>query len=600
MVKSSLLIPPSGNFKGFVGFDSNPLRCPPNKLTHPSTNSLIDSNGFAGQRLGFSVETKIDLTEADNPATCFYHPKYDLTVFAVGTKLKYYDWTDQVVYDTGVTLTDGTVTRFDEYAGDIYLTNVTDGVTRIVFGRLNDAAADSGDADVTIDTDMAARLSVFGLTNDTLRIKGTNEGYASLVIATGVVTLDTTLSQSYADNSICLVVHPLTSLEKSSKVFFWKERMGLIGSEIAGNADQPNSSVYFNKFAGPATLEDIVVFSSGTGGSTIEIIGHLGSIKNVVPAKDFLYAFNETQGHSAAASDVITSGSGIGGTPFDIHDENSGCLNEDCAAIVGNNEIIYVTNDQRIMRSQIRKDTGATTPSPDEEFDVDIRDDLKDMDADQTGARVVHHKGRRRTICQIKRVGQWYWYIFDHNITNDRGEKGAWQPPQQVLSASDFFERKGVLYATDESDDTVYSVNTSFDDDGLPISSKIATGDFNVGSSTMKFAYLQGEISQASEINLQSFVTNNLGGRIAGSLKKILGSAYTYSEGHGVGADSVGGAGVEAETILTASWDKEFDIFPSEANRVQIVASNDMGGFYSVSLYVIDGIQHSKSFSKSI
>ncbi len=566
---------------------------------------MIDTNGKATQRFGYAEETDIDLGVPGKPATSFYLAKYDITVFALGTKLKYFDWNTRLVYDTGVALTTGTLTRGDAFMGDFYGTNTTDGLRRIVFGRLNDAAATLGDATFTIDSDMAARLSVFGLTSGNIIIQGTTEAYASLVVATGVVTHSTTLSKSYADNAVCIRVHDISSgREKASKVFFWKNRMGLIGSQVADNADQPNATEYFGKFATALNLEDIIDFTYGAGGSTRELVGNSGRVTNAVPAKDFLYSFNEQQGYSAAAAEVIISGTGIGQTTPDLRDENNGCLNEDCACVAGGNQIDYITSDKRIMRQRISTDTGAAISYPDDSFDLPIREHLKNMDKNQTGARSVYHRAKRRSIHQIKIMGQWYWFIHDDSLqiihSDGTVTNGAWQPPQQVLFAQDFFERNGVLYATDGTDDTVYSIGTTFDDNLNPVSWTFATGNSSVGNSSMKKARLQGEISQAAIIKLQSFVTNRTGGRQSGSQKIIDGSTFSYSEEHGIGADAIGDSGVEQETIATADWEIEFDIYPSEANRVQLIATNDNGGYCSISQYLLEGTQSSHSSSNSL
>jgi len=569
---------------------------------------MIQTNGWAGQRMGYALED-IDLG-TDLPSTSFYLEQYDVTIFASGTTVKYYDWDKDEVIDTGITLTTGTVTRMDSYAGDVYLTNTTDGARRIVFGRLNAAGA-LGAATVTIDTDMAARLSEFSITTGNLRIRGTNEAFASLVIATGVVTLSGTLSAGYSNDDLCIVVSDISGgsgVQKASKLFFWKERMGMFGSTLATDSTRPDSTVFFGKFAtledsGTGGLENIINFTFGAGGSVKEVVGWYGRVTNVVPAKDYLYIYKTDKGYSASAANVVISGTGIGTTTPDLRDENNGCLNEDAACNVGGNEIVRITSNNRIIRDKISTDTGAAVVFPDESFDLPIREDLKNMDKDQTGAMAVYHKAKRRAYCQIKISGQWYWYIYDYSVPVNRGGQvfyGAWQPPQQVIQASSFFERKGVLYATDASDDSIYSIGTTFDDNGQEVSCIIATGQFDVGSAMMNKAVLNGEISQAAIIRLQSSVTNNLGGEQKGTEKLINGSSYSYTAAHGVGADPVGGSGVVAERVATASWQKDFDIYPSEANTVQLTAKNDNGGYFSVGAFSLSGTQSVSSFSNSL
>lgn len=61
---------------------------------------------------------------------------------------------------TGLTLTDGTICRDDWFEGDLYITNTTDGLRGLVFGELKGAAT-LGDAVISVDPDMDARLTVF-------------------------------------------------------------------------------------------------------------------------------------------------------------------------------------------------------------------------------------------------------------------------------------------------------------------------------------------------------------------------------------------------------------------------------------------------------
>ena len=589
---------------GFKGYQSDPKEFSPSLLSSPSVNCMVDTSGNCGQRLGFQTETLIDLTNPNNPATCFYLDEYDITVFATGTKVKYYDWTDQKVYDTGLTLTTGTQTRFDAYTGDVYLMNTTDGLRRLVFFRLNGAVS-AGASSITIDADGAARLQVFSVTSGSLVIQGTSEAFTNAAMphvsvlgtanngagliriqatghhlltgdsvtisdvvgtteangtwtvtfvdsthfdlqgstftnayvsngtivwdySSGKMHLNTTASKSYADNAVGLVVSDISSgREKASKVIFWKERMILAGSNQTTNADAPNANLFFSEFSAALNLERITTFNVGTGGSVTELIGAYGRITNVVGAKDYLYTFKTHQAFSCAASAVVTDSSkaNYGQTPSDLRDENNGCLNEDSACVVGDNEIAYITSDKRILRIKISTASGAAVLFPDESFDIPMRKDLDKMDADQTGARAFYHKGKHRAYFQVKLTGQWFWLIYDTTI-------GTWQPPQSVLFARDFFERAGTMYATDGSDDTVYSIGTTFDDDGNPIVCTMATCDFSVGSVILTKAVLQGEISQAAIVNLQSVITTDKAGIMAGSLKPIDGSTYTYSSQH--------------------------------------------------------------------
>jgi hypothetical protein len=559
---------PSKAWAGFRGYKADPNNAGPEYLSQPSLNCLINENGIAETRMGIE-DTGWDLNQANKPSKAIYIPTYDVTFFALGTKLKYVDHNAaNAVVDTGLTLTTGTVTRFAYNRGDLYLSNTTDGLKRIVLGRLNDASATSGDATVTIDVDMAARLTVFGNTSGDLRISGTNEAFSSLVVSTGVVTLSGTLSASYTDNKFCIFVHDISSThEKASKIVFWKERMHLMGFPSATDVDQPNNTVVTGQFVvgqtGATTIEKIIDFTYGTGGSTKIPLGDGGSQTNMLKAKDYIYFFKETESYVAGVADVTTSGAAIGETIPQLRDENFGCQNEDCAASMGNGEIAYLTRDRRIMRIKISTVTGAAVVYPDESFDLDMRYILRLMDDDQTGSLVFYHKGKRRLHVQVKVQGQWLTLIYDNNLSG-----GAWQPPITGWYFSDYFERKGVLYACDGTDDTVYRLYSTLNDNGAFIECYIASAIFDIDDASLKTFNVKGSITQQTTINLKTPVN-----AATTPIKTIAGKDYSYGTGAALNSFILGGTVLNGggNVADTARYRKNFDSFPVDGNSVQMI-----------------------------
>lgn len=593
----------------FQGYKSDPVNAGAEFLSQPCENMMITENGAAAQRLGYQSEFSIGVS--NKTATCLYVSTYDVVFFALGTKVYYYNFNDDTSYDTGLTLTTGTTTRMWEWFGMVFLSNTTDGLRMITIGRLNDASATAGDANVTIDLEMGGKLTAFNsitaIGSSSLRINGIDEPMTSIATSTGVVTLDGTLSQSYEDNTVCIVTADISSgREKASKGMVWKSRFHLFGYPSVSNADSPNNTVIAGDFVigstGATGIEGILTFG-GSAGSTKINVPYGGKVTNVLAAKEFIYFFTENSVFGTASSDVADSGSSIGLTIPNIKDELHGCINEDCATIMGNNAMTYVSPDKRIMRIPIDTYTGAVVSKPEEDFDVDIRGHLKNMDKDQTGARVFHYRGGRQTIYQLKIAGQWKWFIYDQNIIRQSGSnvfQGAWQPPQNITPATDFFERDGVLYGTDTSTDTVYSYFTVFTDNLVPIQATFATGELSVGQAMMKKAQLWGDVNQPSQVNIKCYVWNNIAGKRSGTAKVVNGSSFSYSEGQSVGAVPVGGAGAVGATTQTAKWRKDFEIFPSEATRVQLTAENFQdGGWFSISGFNLTGTQSPDSFSYS-
>jgi len=585
------------------GYKSDKVNCPPDYISSPSQNVLVNESGKVESRLGYTKEFNIGVT--GKSARPFYHSSYKIAFFALGTKVYYRNFTTLETFDTGITLTEGTVTRFDEILGDVYFSNTTDGIYRIMVSRVNGAVT-TGDPTITLDASGAARLSAFGDTSGDIRIDGVDEAYASLDIATGILTLTGTASQGYADNAVAIFIDRYASLVDASKILFFKARMHLMGFPNTTNADAPKNSVITGQFIinNIQEIEKIVDFTFGTGGSTRITVSGGGEVTNILGVSDHIYFFTQGRVFATAASSILTAGTTIGFTIPDEKDNLHGCLNEDSATVMGNSSLTYITNDKRFMEIPIDTESGAALASPQEDYDVDIREILKDMDDTQENAFVYHYRGGRQTIYQIKVKGQYIWMIRDHNIIRPMGSgfvRGAWQPPQYIVPVSALFEdSNGVLYGTDSSNDAVYSFFTSFTDDQSGFEQIIATGEFNVGDAMVIEAQLQGEVNQPSKINMLCYVTNETSGRRSGSPKIIDGANYSYADDNSVGAVMVGG-GQGGETTLIAKWKRSFGVFPSQATRAQLIIKNDEeGGYMSVSAYQLDGTQSPNSFSKNL
>lgn len=565
------------------GYTSDATNALPTQLAPPSVNTVIDENGVAACRLGYE-SLDIDLGTANKPATSYYLKDYDLTFFASGTKLKYYDWTADALVDTGITLTTGTTTRFAEYAGDLYLTNQTDGLRRIVVMRLNGAVLAAASS-IIVDTDGAARLSVFSITSGNLLVNGTNEAFNAVTVATGTIGMTVPANtHAYADNTIAVYIHDISSgREKGSKVCFWKERIGIMGSLIAGNTDQPNANVFFGKFATSAALENIIDFTAG-GGTDTETVGQGGKITNFLPTEDYLYIFKERESYVIAASDVSITGASIGSSPPNLRSPIHGCVNEDSAADMGNGEVVFLTPNRRVMRIKIATDSGAPVVFPDESFDVPIRELLNTLDADQSGAHMFYHQGAGRLYIEVSIDAARITLVYDNNIKK-------WLPPQTGKSFKGYFERNGILYATDRTDDTIYQIDSLFTDDGVTedngstIEYYIATGLFDVGNAEMNEMEVKGDITQPTTLYFK--VPVNMG---TATLKTINGTDYTYGTGQTLGMNlgTTVLAGQRGDEDV-AGYHKVFDIYPSDANKVQLI-STTTGGWYSLKSYELRGI----------
>lgn len=136
----------------------------------PSKNIRINADFEAVSRQGY-LAMSWDLAEANKPAKSLYVEQYNVTFFSINGKVKVIDHENSHrVTDTGISLTATETTTFGEYAGDVYCTNPTDGLRQFHVGRVNQSNATAGDAKITLDQDLVARLLAFSDTTGTLGI----------------------------------------------------------------------------------------------------------------------------------------------------------------------------------------------------------------------------------------------------------------------------------------------------------------------------------------------------------------------------------------------------------------------------------------------
>jgi hypothetical protein len=576
------------------GYTDDPVNAGSEYLSTPSVNVSIDKTFVASTRLGYEP-TSTDLGQAGKPARSFYVERFNVTLYSVGTKVYYEDHNNSdALVDTGLSLTTGTICRFEEYAGQVFVTNQTDGAKMILFTQLNDAAATLGDATVTLDIDGAARIDRFDtqLSPGTkyLRIAGVNEQYTSLVAATGVVTLTGTLSASAADNRIAIVVYDLsTVLPKCSKIIAWKESINCIGNSVAGassTSDVPPSVLSFSQFATAAAIENIVKFTAGTSGT--ELVGKSGILTNAVAIRDYLYLFKQGETYYIKVSDVVASS---GARPPQLLSSNYGCLNEDCAADMGNGEVVFLTSNNRIIRIKISLQDGAAAPYPDEGFDSAYSNTLKLMDATQTGALVFYAKTEKRLYVQVTVDGQKLTLPYNNEIK-------AWEPPRSGWFFYSYTERGGILYGTDMTEDTIFKLGQTLDDDGAAIECVTASGQFQFKEGKVTCSWkeveLSGSMTQNTDVTVEMIVDDG-----TPQVKTFDSTGVSFDQAPSLGSVTMGttvlGNGGVGE--LMGGWDKRYAVFPSIGSTLQIIiSSNGEGHAFSWDSFTIRGKSYSKSF----
>lgn len=573
----------SGTKRFIEGYSDDIRNAGPNHLAPPSVNCDITKTGEAVYGKGFIGTVNLD--NAGHGSRPFHVARYNVTFFAINGKVLFVNHNNaDAIVDTGISLTetDGRKTRFAEYVGDIYLTNRTDGLRQIHMGRVNDAAAESGDGTITVDQDLAGRFLAFGHGTSSLRIATTSpfaETMAS-VAATGVVTLSDTLNAAVPNDTIVYTVEDISSTRpKASGITFWKERMILWGVVYDEAADSATNMVYMSKFALLTDLQNIIDFDVA-GTAAKEMIGKGGTVTNVLSTRDYLYMFTETETYYAGVGDIDLT---TGGTPGQLLSNQYGCINEDCAADLGNGQCAFMTKNNRIIGIKVQSDTGEPLVIPDEQFDSPISNTVRLLDSDQSNAFLFYAPNDHKLYvhCDVD---------AERLVLKFNTEIGRWEPPRTGWTHGGMFVRDGVTYATELTDDDVWQLNEGFQNNGIDYEVVIATSliESDDGRTTLALnSYgISGRIGALTTVTAESVV-----GGGTPQQKSFTASASVASGSLGsvsVGSTTLGaGIGQDME-----EYDKLYAIFPKYGQSLQIRVrslANVSGGAFSLSSYTVNG-----------
>lgn len=572
----------SGEKRFIDGYSDDPRLTSPNGLTTPSVNMDITKTGEAVYSKG-TIAVDFDLNNAGKPSRPFHVPRHNVTFFAINGKVLFVNHNNSdAVVDTGISLTEtnGRNTRFGEYAGDIYLTNRTDGLRQIHMGKVNDAAATLGDGFITVDQDLAGRLLAFGDGASSLRI-ATSTPFAETmtsVAATGVVTLANTLDAAVPDNTIVYTVEDISSVVPfCSGITFWQERMILWGAIYDAADDSATNMVYMSSFANLTALENIIDFVAANTAAR-EMVGKGGEVKNVLAMRNYIYAFTGTATYYASVADVNLT---TGGTPFQLLTSKYGCINEDCAADIGNGQAAFQTPDKRIMGIKISTDNGAPVVFPDELFDRPVSNTCALFDSDQSDS--FFFVADKKLYCHGSVDGSRIVQKFNTEIQK-------WEPPRTGWSFGGMYVKDGVTYATELTDDGVFQCNEGYEDNGIEYEKvcAIAVVEAEDGRTTLnlKSVGISGRASELATVVVENYVGS-------GSPQQ-----KTFSTPSGVSSGSLGtvtlgntalGSGIGTDMT---EYDKNLAIYPKYGPSYQCVVRST--GAFTVSSYSVYGNALSK------
>lgn len=399
-------------------------------------------------------------------------------------------------------------------------------------------------------------------------------------VPNGVLPLTGTLNADVADNTIVYTcIDRSSGRPKGSGLTFWKERMIIWGVINDTAVDSPTNLVYMSSFAlisgGDGTaLANIIDFVT-TNTAAKEMLGKGGIVTNVLATRDYLYMFTQDSTYYASVSDVNLT---TGGTLPQLLSDQYGCVNEDCAADMGNGRCVFLSPRKRFIGISISTETGAPVVFPDELFDSPVSNTTQTLDADQSDAFIFHAPNERRCYMHCNSDSNRIVLKFNSEIQK-------WEPPNTGWSFGGMYVKDGVTYATELTDDAVYQLNEGYEDNGIEYEkvAAIALVEGEDGRQTLNLQSvgISGRASELATITVENYVGN-------GSAQQ-----KSFSTPSGVSSGSLGSVTLGTTTLGTGlgmdliDYDKLFAIYPKYGPSYQLVVRSI--GPFTLSSYSVYG-----------
>ena len=545
-------------------------------LTSPSKNCRITEGGEAYTRPGY-VDGGIEVNQAGKLTRGWRMEQFDLTFFCVGTKIYYTEGElspSSTLYDTGVTITNGQAqqTRFLEYAGCMISSNKTDGSYLFMVTKLNGAAS-SGATSLICDRDGVSTVSIFNtalsLSSFNVRINGTNEAATGTNLGAATFT-GMTLSQAYADNTIAMVVFDLTAkYPKCAKIVEWENMLHFIDVSVDDaifSSDINRATVPFTPPATATAMENMLTITT----TNTSVFGKPGKITNALSVKDYLYLWTENAAGFCHTDNLNRTSFSH---PISVFEgRNYGCINADSAIDIGNGLIPFITPQNRIVAIKTVLNNGAVLQYPDETFDDGIQTTIKFADDDQTNAFAYYHSGGKLAYFQMQVSAVLLQFVYDN-----KAEVSEWLPPDDDKPFSGYFERKGKLFGTELTDDTVYQMDVGNTDNGVPFGCVMAHGLYDSKQTAeWKSIELKGSITQDTTVDVETILDSS-----TSAAKTIESSDYSFTGGRSFSDVAVGDLVVGGATSDTpiADYIEEYAIAPVTYGQLYQTVLSSYWGF---------------------
>lgn len=433
-------------------------------------------------------------------------------------------------------LTAGKTTFMDEYNGDVYLTNTTDGFRRIAISTLQSALTAGVSTTLTVEGGQGWRFGSSGIIN----VNGDDITYTSRTNDVLTITA-ATVTNNHAIGEYVTEMSAPAGAPNGSALAFYAEKCFVIGVPGTSGNKYTSSTAFYSETAIASTPEKVYSFLS----SGRELIGKGGDLIAIISGRDNLFLFKRK------SIEYVYSIDASSGAP--LHKEISsiyGVPGPFCVTQMGNLIVFFTGKELKTIGFQSE---AASTFTIDSFFDKKIQKTLQLLDEDQSDAILIFDKKRKLLKLWANYSGQrvCFVYFLPTKANNDKRFSGAWSI--DIGKDAD----RATVWKNDiywSSADLLFRDEFGLDDNGSPIHVVMETKEFTAGNfiepDEWQKVALVGAMSEGGSFDLTVYVDNTPVATENVTAANLITATGGYPIGQSpIGYQTLGGGGDGSITI---------------------------------------------------
>jgi len=476
----------SANFNGGEVFGIEKTLLKPNQLAKALNVRFKLGGGFTN-RPGYYERSMTNFSGVGSNGIQGSFSNGDEAYFVANGKIfvEVDDFTDAFELYSGLDTT--APVEFLSFSGDLYVMNGVNFPLRIARSKTTTDLVALTSTSVTVSSGQGWRFTATG----TVRVISAL-GYDDITVTAKTNDVLTITAATVALSPVAgALIYQVTSLSSAPKIGFGCEFQNTwlaAGNPGESTKTYQGNTMFYSRGATGINPEYFYDFA-GTGSGYIPV-GDKSNILNIVKTKRYALIIKKT-------SIFICSGFDSSGIPiiepltdtYGAASTRSVCQADD-QILVFTGKSIKEIGEQQGLASEF--------PSVSSSFDGKIFEELKTLDADQSGA-VLHFNPHQKLLkLWVKKNNADVTFVMDSNIPEKPWSRDTGKPAGTAVF------HKGETYWGSNVEPKIYQDEVGYDDNGVGIRSEVKLADFNAGSSRIskyfQAQYIRGLLGTGCDI----------------------------------------------------------------------------------------------------